>query len=1198
MKVNFLQWTPWPWLWLVVIYVGVQAYPPIEPRHNTCENEERYENQAMCAGKEYGCLVPYPDNCTQYLVCDCLYPTVMRCPANLWFDNTTKNCNFPQGMECIFYTFDNAESSTQIITDGTTVGLSTTTEKITTTPTTTTTRTTTTSITNTPTTTTSTTTTPRSTTPTITANTTPKWETTTSIDGSSTSSWDPSLPPPGISDDFCRGLAKDQTVYRYPYDCNAYINCTTGYPVLNYCEDDKYFNEFLSICDTPDSVNDCEELPLPTTTTPICNTTPAITTTTEDDGVCGPSPEFIADDYCQSLGNGFYKYDYDCQGYLTCKNGCTYLDYCIADKLFNSWLHICDTPNAVDCSPSPYPTTSTSGQTTESTSSLGTSTTESTSMSTTEMASTSTTTSVPVTLPPDVNPDDCKDLNDNQLIPYAGNCSQFLYCENHEVKLGECPSSMLFNPDFMCCDEPDDVYCYGDRTTTTPTTTPTTTTPSTTTTLHPLPTPTPTTTTTKGTTLGPDELCANAELSTFFPYPEDCTKYYICLGEGRWYLAKCISGYYDPKTGECGPDVSPTACKEQDTTTSPATTVTTTTEATTKTSTTKSSTPTPTSTTEVATTTTLAPSSEGVCSDHDLDDMVAYPNNCKKYIVCRSPIPIAFYCPDDSYYSSELQQCASWEDSDCDKGESTTTLSPGYTPAPTMCTNSTRDTFPYPENCQWFIRCVDDYIYMMDVCNSGEYYDPITEKCGPDVPTDACRWDYTSTTTTTPASTTTPIESTTAVTRPPPQKGPCDDADDGQLVAYPNDCTKYIKCDRPIAVSGECDEGDEFSVELGKCVDAEIAGCSVTTTRKPSTTSGPITTDGTTTPRITESTTKSTTESTLEPSTESTTSKTTEKTTESSTDGTSTSSPSPTTDSTTTTTEDPSGGGICYGKPEYSWVPYPNNCSKYIECQSPIPIGFDCPEGLEFSPTEFKCMDPELANCSPKVTTTDSTTETTESSTTQKPSSTTENSTTESTTPDSTTESTREPTISESSSTTESTTTIPSSTTESSTTESTTSESSSTTESTTTVSSSTTESTTLIPSSTTESSTTSEPSSTTESTTPEPSSTTESTTAESSSTTESTTLIPSSTTESSTTSEPSSTTETTTPEPSSTTLHPNTPNICCGYPLGTFLPYPNDCSRYVICDYPIPYAVYCIEGTYYDNQLQQCTETANENCSI
>ncbi|EDW73014.2 uncharacterized protein Dwil_GK16871 [Drosophila willistoni] len=1184
----------------------------MEPRHNTCENEERYENQAMCAGKEYGCLVPYPDNCTQYLVCDCLYPTVMRCPANLWFDNTTKNCNFPQGMECIFYTFDNAESSTQIVTEGTTVGLSTTTEKITTTPTTTTApktttpktttpRTTTTPITNTP-----TTTTPRSTTPTITTITTPKWETTTTIggSGSSTSSWDPSPPPPGISDDFCRGLAKDQPVYRYPYDCNAYINCTTGYPVLNYCEDDKYFNEFLSICDTPDSVGDCEELPLPTSTTPISTTTPAISTTTEDDGVCGPSPEFIADDYCQSLGNGFYKYDYDCQGYLTCKNGCTYLDYCIADKLFNTWLHICDTPSAVDCTPLPYPTTSTSGQTTESTSSLGTATTESTSISTTEMASTSTTTSTPVTLPPDVNPDACKDLNDDQLIPYAGNCSQFLYCENHEVKLGECPNSMLFNPDFMCCDEPDDVYCYGDRTTTTPkTTTPTTTTPSTTTTIATTPTPTPTTTTTttKATTLGPDELCANAELSTFFPYPEDCTKYYICLGEGRWYLAKCISGYYDPKTGECGPDVSPTACKEQDTTTSPATTVTTTTEAATRTSTTSGSTPTPTTTTELATTTTSAPSSGGVCSDHDLDDMVAYPNNCKKYIVCRSPIPIAFYCPDDSYYSSELQQCTSWEDSDCDKGESTTTLTPGYTPAPTMCTNSTRDTFPYPENCQWFIRCVDDYIYMMDVCNCGEYYDPITEKCGPDVPSDACRWDYTSTTTNTPASTTTPEESTTAVTRPPPQKGPCDDAEDGQLVPYPNDCTKYIKCDRPIAVSGECDEGDEFSVEFGKCVDAEIAGCSVTTTRKPSTTAGPITTDGTTTPRTTESTTRittesttkittqSSTESTLEPSTESTTVKTTEKTTESSTDGTSTSSPSPTTDSPTTTTEEPSGGGICYGKPEYSWVPYPNNCSKYIECQSPIPIGFDCPEGLEFSPTEFKCMDPELANCSPKATTSDSTTGTTESSSTQKPTSTTENSTTESTTPEpssttqsSTTESTTESTTPEPSTTTESSTTK--SSTPESTTESTTPEPSSTTVSTTPEPSSTTESSTHEPSSTPDSSTTkiSTTESTTESTTSEPSSTT-------TSTTESTTSKPSSTTE-------SSTTESTTPEPTSTTLHPNTPNICCGYPLGTFLPYPNDCSRYVICDYPIPYAVYCIEGTYYNKQLQQCTETANENC--
>ncbi|EDW69719.1 uncharacterized protein Dvir_GJ13404, isoform A [Drosophila virilis] len=1066
------------WDWLPVLFVLVAACLALrgEPRHETCNNEKRYENQVMCAGVQFGYRAPYPDNCSLYLVCDCEYPTVLPCPGQLWWNNDTQNCDWPQNTKCIYYNIDTTPKTTKATTAAT----------------------------------------PPSTTP-MTSTTDQNWP---------TSSYDPPPPPPGIPFTFCRNLP-DGSVHRYPYDCNAYINCTHGYPVLNYCEPDKVFNQVLLICDTPETA-DCEPLPLPPITTehPTETTTAEPTTATED-VECGAPPFGIEEDYCVPLGNGFYEYPYDCSAYISCRQGCTYKDFCIPDKLFNPILHICDTPNSVHCNPKPYPTTTiatTPGSTEDPSTSTngGESVTPDSSTTTTTVATTTT-----PALPADVDPDLCVGLPDYTRFPYAADCSQFLQCSNNQVIVGQCAEPLLFNPDFLICDSADDVICYGDRTTTTSTTStteaPTTTTSST------------TVTTTPTTTPGPDKLCANEPFYTTFPYVQDCTSYILCLGDGEYYIAKCISNtYYDPKTGDCGANVLPTACREQDTTT------TRTTEATTEKTTTEVVTSISTPTTSVATTTSPTPGQPGgICGSRDEGELIAYPNDCSKYIVCVTPIPVAFYCRPGSYFSAKQQQCVSWEDSDCDKDTATT---PGYTGPPlepTMCTNSSRDTFPYPENCQWFIRCVNDYIYMMDVCNCGEYYDPINGKCGADVPSDACRWDYTSTTTeATPTPTTT---EPTPVTRPPPQEGPCDDAADGELVPYPDDCSKYIKCDRPIAAAYDCADGDEFSPVLRECMEASLANCTVGTTpghtestTGPTTPSWPGSTTGSDT--TTDSTSNPASTTTPEISTTSETS-TTPETSEPS------SSTTPETTTTQRTTTPAPSGGICSGKPNGTLVPYPNNCGKYIVCQEPIPIGYDCPENLEFSPTELECMDPELANCEPRPTTATTTAPTTTEWTTTPSCDTSPNTTpttpTTTTTPDTTGSTTPETSETDSTSTTPEASTITTFTTEW---------------------------------------TTTPPCDTSPNTTP---------------TTPTTTTTPDTT--ASTTPETSETDSTST-TPATTTIHPDTPNICCGHPLGTILPYPNDCNRYVVCDYPIPYAVVCEEGTVFDVEYLQCTTNGKGSC--
>ncbi|XP_017122148.1 chitin-binding domain protein cbd-1 [Drosophila elegans] len=697
----------------------------------------------------------------------------------------------------------------------------------------------------------------------------------------------------------------------------------------------------------------------------------------------------IDPNFCLSLSNGFYKYPYDCSAYISCNDSCADLEYCPDGKLFNNPMHICDTPEAVDCESLPYPTPST--------------------------------TELPLENP-------CEGIKNNTILPSAANCSEFSVCVNQQSEVYHCPWEMLFNPDLEICDFKDNVWCYGDRTTQNPlettaitaesftkcegqklgtffpdtqncqqyyycwgndsyivlpcpvdnwfnpytgncgpdispeacqafvaTTTPviitspsTTVAPSTTEAnaknpcvdqelgaSFPLqsdcksyllclgngqsakaqcptnawfdpqsgdcgpnvsPTAcieTTTSTTTIATTQGSSDPCADQELGVSYPLVTNCQQYILCMGNGESKVANCIyNAWYDPQTGICGPEVSPTACTETIIST----------ESSTSQATSPVTTPSPT-----GSTTTPSDISK-ICSGESDGYYATYPEDCSKYIVCASPVPIAFFCPEGLFFNEALQKCVEWNLSECPK-EDTTTTSPGYTtpkPDSSICFNSTGMNLPYQENCQWFVRCVDDSSYMMGICSSEEYFDPLTGECGVDVSPEACRGIHTSTTIvteTTESSTTKPSAPTTAITptTPSAETDPCEGAPEGKLVPYPDDCTKFIQCVRPFAIVFDCHEGQEFSASLERCMAPWYANCSIPAT---TTTAAPI-----------------------------------------------------------ITTTLPSPDSFCADKIEGSLVPYPLNCSKYIVCQVPIPVGYACPGSEEFSPTALTCMEAELAGC-------------------------------------------------------------------------------------------------------------------------------------------------------------------------------------------------------------------------------------------
>ncbi|KAH8370314.1 hypothetical protein KR093_003045, partial [Drosophila rubida] len=350
------------------------------------------------------------------------------------------------------------------------------------------------------------------------------------------------------------------------------------------------------------------------------------------------------------------------------------------------------------------------------------------------------------------------------------------------------------------------------------------------------------TSTTSMTTMSPNELCAGEEIGVSYSYPPDCKKYVVCLGNNEGAIVNCIyNTWFDPVTGICGPNVSPTACTEGAVTTIP---VTSTTELTTlSTTAVKPST--------TSTTTTESPIPAEICAGLHNGEYVSYPDNCSKYIVCVEPIPYAFYCTPGYYFSQKLQQCVDWELSDCPATQTPEFTTPGCT-APSICENSNGGTLPYPENCGWFIQCINDNVYMMGVCNSGEYYEPSTGKCSASASPDACREYYatttisttvvpttttetttktttkttttsttTSTTTTTTTTSTTPIPTTTSAS----PLNPCANVPVGKLVPYPYDCTKFVRCDQPTPVILDCAVGQEFSAQLERCMAPWIANC-------------------------------------------------------------------------------------------------------------------------------------------------------------------------------------------------------------------------------------------------------------------------------------------------------------------------------------------------------------------------------------
>jgi hypothetical protein len=329
--------------------------------------------------------------------------------------------------------------------------------------------------------------------------------------------------------------------------------------------------------------------------------------------------------------------------------------------------------------------------------------------------------------------------------------------------------------------------------------------------------------------------------------------------------------------------------------------------------------------------------------------------DCTLYYVCYDfPEPLIKSCPEGEIFDIPSKTCTA--DGTCNRCTSTICAE-----SPTCSVYDFDVLKPYPNNCSVYIHC-DAGIMYMESCPIGLEFSPMELQCmTPDTancPTCGGKIRV--------------VRELRAACPPTPN---CGIFDDGIKKVYPPDCTKYILCSAGSSSIQSCPLGQEFSPTQKVCTSPALALCPVCGGVDTTTTSPPTTTTVTAEP---------TTENSTEPST----------------------TPAPVTlpieynttiipttiPETIPTTQAPP---ICPVTPTCGTFddnikkPYPPDCTKYVFCQFGSASIQSCPVGQEFSPTQKRCMSPELALCPycvvGQATTTTTSTSTTTPSTTTTP---------------------------------------------------------------------------------------------------------------------------------------------------------------------------------------------------------------------
>jgi chitinase len=182
---------------------------------------------------------------------------------------------------------------------------------------------------------------------------TTKATTTTTVTGEPTTTTSVSKTTrPVIEDlnDYCKAVGDG--IWKHPTSCTSYVQCAHGglVAVERECAAGLLWNSERKYCDWEANVLSCESCDCAagaTTKGPhMTETTVTIETTTNDN----PAPTVDPTDFCSNSASGLYKYPGNCEKYIQCHNGRSYVQSCSPGTVFNSNNNQCDWPaNVLEC---------------------------------------------------------------------------------------------------------------------------------------------------------------------------------------------------------------------------------------------------------------------------------------------------------------------------------------------------------------------------------------------------------------------------------------------------------------------------------------------------------------------------------------------------------------------------------------------------------------------------------------------------------------------------------------------------------------------------------------------------------------------------------------------------------------------------------------------------------------------------------
>ncbi|GBP70016.1 Probable chitinase 10 [Eumeta japonica] len=256
-------------------------------------------------------------------------------------------------------------------------------------------------------------------------------------------------------------------------NCNQFYKCTFGELVPFFCVPGTLFNVETMRCDWPEEV-DCGDRLIPDdTVNPPATDAPSPTqapTATEDNNTPTQAPVVTEDDNESTLSpnDNVCPEDYtvekllpheNCNQFYKCAHGEPVAMSCWPGLLFNPETMRCDWPEEVDCGDRLIPDDIVNPPATDA---------PSPTQAPTVTENNNTPTQAPVVTEDDnestVSPNDnaCpEDYTVDKLLPHE-NCNQFYKCAYGEPVAMSCWPGLLFNPETLRCDWPEEVDC-GDR---------------------------------------------------------------------------------------------------------------------------------------------------------------------------------------------------------------------------------------------------------------------------------------------------------------------------------------------------------------------------------------------------------------------------------------------------------------------------------------------------------------------------------------------------------------------------------------------------------------------------------------------------------------------------------------------------------------------------------------------------------------